>query len=98
MYKGGRSIELIDVDSVDTCSLSEVLRCIHIALLCLQEHPEDRPTMSHILMMFSSENALPVPKQPGFLVDRYPRKESSSSSKVESLSANEVSFTLLEGR
>ncbi|XP_030517938.2 G-type lectin S-receptor-like serine/threonine-protein kinase At4g27290 [Rhodamnia argentea] len=98
MYKSGRSIELIDVDSVDTCTLSEVLRCIHIALLCLQEHPEDRPTMSYVLTMFSSENALPVPKQPGFLVDRYPRKESSSSSKVESLSANEVSFTLLEGR
>ncbi|XP_071722528.1 receptor-like serine/threonine-protein kinase SD1-8 [Rutidosis leptorrhynchoides] len=103
MHKAGKSIELIDMDSVDTCTLSEVLRCIHIALLCLQEHPEDRPTMSQILMMFSSENTLPVPKQPGFLVDRYPRKESSSSSKVESSkhkssSVNEVTLTLIEAR
>ncbi|MQL84469.1 hypothetical protein Taro_016954 [Colocasia esculenta] len=32
----------------------EVRRCIHIGLLCVQEAPEDRPTMTSVVLMLSS--------------------------------------------
>ncbi|KAK3424219.1 hypothetical protein EUGRSUZ_F01015 [Eucalyptus grandis] len=64
-----------------------LLRCVHIGLLCLQEHPEDRPSMSSIVTMLSSDNALAVPQQPGFLVET-----------LDSSIVNEMTFTLLEAR
>jgi interleukin-1 receptor-associated kinase 1 len=50
----------------DEPRISEILlRCMHIALLCVQIYPEDRPTMSDVLMMLRCESmALPVPRAP----------------------------------
>jgi len=42
------------------------MRCIHIALLCVQDHPKDRPMISQIVYMLSNDNTLPIPKQPTF--------------------------------
>lgn len=74
----------------------EVLRCIHLGLLCVQERADDRPSMPLVLMMLSSANAtLPLPKNPGFLDGG----ESSSDIKSSrSFSANEMTVTKLEGR
>ena len=46
---------------------NEITRCIHIALLCVQEEAEDRPTMSAILQMLTTSSiSLAVPRPPGF--------------------------------
>ncbi|KAK3424225.1 hypothetical protein EUGRSUZ_F01024 [Eucalyptus grandis] len=96
-YQAGKSSELIDPCLADTSNLSQVLRCVHIGLLCLQEHPEDRPSMSSVVTMLSSDNSLAVPQQPGFLVERNPHRGNSSSG-VDSSVVNEITFTLLEAR
>ncbi|KAK7842509.1 putative cysteine-rich receptor-like protein kinase 35 [Quercus suber] len=44
-WKGGTSLELLDPTIRDSYSEIEVNRCIHIALLCVQENPAERPTM-----------------------------------------------------
>lgn len=62
----GRSLELIDASIGDTCNLSELLRSIHVGLLCVQRCPDDRPSMSSVILMLGSEGALPQPKEPGF--------------------------------
>ncbi|KAG6471024.1 G-type lectin S-receptor-like serine/threonine-protein kinase At4g27290 isoform X1 [Zingiber officinale] len=65
LWKDGRSLELLD-DALD-CSYPtiEILRCIRMALLCVQENPEDRPTMAEVVMMLASEDQLVTPlKQP----------------------------------
>ncbi|CAH8361804.1 unnamed protein product [Eruca vesicaria subsp. sativa] len=47
---------------------NEVTRCIHIALLCVQDNPENRPMLSTIILMLTSNTiTLPVPQLPGFL-------------------------------
>ncbi|CAD5327600.1 unnamed protein product [Arabidopsis thaliana] len=44
---------------------NEVFRCIHIALLCVQNDPEQRPNLSTIIMMLTSNSiTLPVPQSP----------------------------------
>lgn len=53
----------------DSHTPNEVIRCIHIGLLCVQEDPADRPTMATIVLMLDSYTVtLPVPNQPAFFI------------------------------
>ncbi|KAK9059753.1 hypothetical protein SSX86_020457 [Deinandra increscens subsp. villosa] len=65
-HKEGKSIELMSGSLQASCVASEVLRSIHVALLCVQHLAEDRPTMLSVVLMLVSEGALPQPKQPAF--------------------------------
>lgn len=42
-------MELMDPTMVETCSKDEVMRCINIALLCVQEDVDARPSMAYVL-------------------------------------------------
>ena len=60
-------LKLVDPSFQDNYQTNEITRCIHIALLCVQEEAEDRPTMSAILQMLTTSSiALAVPRPPGF--------------------------------
>ena len=85
---------MIDTCLQDSCILLEVVRCLHISFLCLQQHPEDRPNMSYVVTMLHSENSLPEPKEPGFFVG----KKSSLLGVNQSSSTNEITISLLEAR
>ncbi|GLU09088.1 hypothetical protein SLE2022_259640 [Rubroshorea leprosula] len=98
LWKGGHPSELIDSFIKESCNLSEVLRCIHISLLCVQQHPTDRPSMSSVVLMLGSEITLEQPKIPGFLFDRKSLETISSSIKLESSSTNKLSLSVLEAR
>ncbi|XP_057959278.1 G-type lectin S-receptor-like serine/threonine-protein kinase At4g27290 [Malania oleifera] len=100
LWREGRPIELTnELYGDNSCLLSEVLRCIHVGLLCVQQHPEDRPNMSTVGLMLASESSMPQPKEPGFFIGRSPIGEGdASSSKNRSFSTNEISITTLEGR
>ncbi|XP_057962716.1 G-type lectin S-receptor-like serine/threonine-protein kinase SD1-13 [Malania oleifera] len=53
--------------SYEPCFEKEIMRCIHVGLLCVDQFPQDRPTISTIISMLSSEIVdLPSPKQPAF--------------------------------
>jgi hypothetical protein len=66
LWKGGRSAELVDEVMDGGFNHSEVLRCIQVALLCVDVQPRNRPTMSSVVMMLASENAtIPEPNEPG---------------------------------
>ncbi|XP_068488016.1 G-type lectin S-receptor-like serine/threonine-protein kinase At4g27290 isoform X2 [Phaseolus vulgaris] len=67
--------ECIPIEFIDTCLrdsyiLSEALRCIHIGLLCVQHQPNDRPNMTTVVTMLTSETTLPHPEKPVFLMQR----------------------------
>ncbi|XP_020091490.1 receptor-like serine/threonine-protein kinase SD1-8 isoform X2 [Ananas comosus] len=99
LWNEGKSLELVD-DSMDYSFLAnEVLKCAHIGLLCVQEHPEDRPLMSAVVLMLGSDGAsLPTPKQPGFARRRIQLDTESSSSKQDSITLNDMTITMIEGR
>ncbi|XP_019707010.2 receptor-like serine/threonine-protein kinase SD1-8 isoform X1 [Elaeis guineensis] len=98
-WKEGNGLDLVDDSIVHSFPVSEALRCIKVGLLCVQEHPEDRPTMSSVVLMLGSENTpLPDPKQPGFVSTKGPLEIDSSSSKQDSLTVNGLSVTIFEGR
>ncbi|PRQ30612.1 putative protein kinase RLK-Pelle-DLSV family [Rosa chinensis] len=98
LYTQGRSIELLDTSVGDsTIRLEEVLRSVHVGLLCVQQNPEDRPSMSAAVLMLSGEGALPQPQKPGFYTERN-LSEIKVDAAPKPCSANEVTFTLLEAR
>lgn len=91
-------MKLVDECMESPILKSEVLRCIQVGLLCVQQRPEDRPTMSSVLLMLDSENpVMPQPKQPGFYTERFLDTDTSSTGKHASVS-NEVTVTVLQGR
>ncbi|KAM4087345.1 hypothetical protein ACJW30_10G171200 [Castanea mollissima] len=99
LWTEDRAMELIDESMSDMCTLSnQVLRCIHVGLLCVQQRPEDRPDMSFVVLMLSSEILLPKPRQPGFYMEKALPEADSSSTKLEPCSTNEITITLFEGR
>ncbi|ONI12987.1 hypothetical protein PRUPE_4G196000 [Prunus persica] len=60
--------------------------------------PEDRPTMSSVILMLGDGGALPQPKRPGFFGGRYSSQADSSSSKNEISSPFDSTITVLEAR
>ncbi|XP_030955200.1 G-type lectin S-receptor-like serine/threonine-protein kinase At4g27290 isoform X1 [Quercus lobata] len=98
LWNEGRPLELTDECLGQSSTLSEVLRCIHISLLCVQQCPEDRPSMSSVIVMLGSEGALPQPKQPGFFLEKDSNEAHCFSSKQEPSSTNEMTITLLDAR
>ncbi|XP_050218667.1 G-type lectin S-receptor-like serine/threonine-protein kinase At4g27290 [Mercurialis annua] len=96
LFKDSRYIELIDGVVMASCNRSEALRAIHVGLLCVQNDPEDRPSMSSVVLMLSSEGPLPEPKEPGFFTER--RLFDAESSKQESCSVNELTITMIDVR
>ncbi|KFK28894.1 hypothetical protein AALP_AA7G062000 [Arabis alpina] len=94
--------ELIDPIIIEDCKSDEVIRYIHIGLLCVQENPADRLTMSTIHQMLTTSSiALPVPLPPGFFFENGPRSNPTaqglepgrSSSKSITCSVDEATIT-----
>ncbi|KAJ9168969.1 hypothetical protein P3X46_020441 [Hevea brasiliensis] len=100
LWKEGKGLDLLDTSVGNSFSSSEVLRCIQVGLLCVQEQAEDRPTMSSVVLMLSSETAtMPQPKTPGYCLGRNPFETDSSSGKQdESFTVNQVTVTILDAR
>lgn len=58
-------LELVDQDIKESCNHSEVIKCIQIGLLCIQEKPDNRPTMATVVSYLTSPSAeLPFPREP----------------------------------
>ncbi|KAM0849402.1 hypothetical protein ACQ4PT_053753 [Festuca glaucescens] len=66
MWKDQRLHELVDPALGSGYEISEITRCAQVALLCAQEDPADRPTMTDVAAMLNSESmSIPMePKQP----------------------------------
>ncbi|WOG89936.1 hypothetical protein DCAR_0209177 [Daucus carota subsp. sativus] len=71
LWSDGQELELMDPLLSEACVEMEILNCIKIGLLCVQEDPADRPTMSSVIHMLGSHMAPhPQPNEPAFSVGR----------------------------
>ncbi|XP_011013015.1 PREDICTED: G-type lectin S-receptor-like serine/threonine-protein kinase At4g27290 isoform X2 [Populus euphratica] len=98
LFQEGRHFELIPESVAESYNLSEVLRSIHVGLLCVQCSPNDRPNMSSVVLMLCGEGALPPPKQPGFFNERDLAEANTCSRQNTSCSVNQFTITQLEAR
>ncbi|XP_021809333.1 G-type lectin S-receptor-like serine/threonine-protein kinase SD1-29 isoform X2 [Prunus avium] len=95
-WNEGRGLDLVDDVLADSYSPSEVMRCVHIGLLCVQDDAADRPTMPDVVFMLSRETDRPQPKRPIFT---FRSSVSDPQPQYNNIcSANEDTITLLQGR
>ncbi|PON84309.1 Cysteine rich receptor like kinase [Trema orientale] len=72
LWNEGNGLELIDPSLNNICPPNEFIRCVHIGLLCVQEDAYNRPTMSSVVQMLTTETiSLPKPERPAFSVGRF---------------------------
>ncbi|BAF21810.1 cysteine-rich receptor-like protein kinase 6 isoform 1 precursor [Oryza sativa Japonica Group] len=109
----GNVVELIDPSMGDHPPIEQMLKCIHIGLLCVQKKPASRPTISSVNIMLSSNTVrLPSLSRPAFCIqevsasdssnpysERYPRpRHSGYSDNSTVVSSNDLSITELVPR
>ncbi|CAL9135890.1 unnamed protein product [Musa textilis] len=99
LWKAGQWSELMDPSLGDGCPAWEVSRCIHVALMCVQENAGDRPTMSDVVAMLGNESvALADPKQPAFFTVATATEAEHASMLAANCSLNDMTITTPEGR
>ena len=99
LWGEGRGLELIDPTLGDLNHTDQVLRCIHVGLLCVQESPIDRLVMLDVIFMIYNEaNKLPAPKQPAFYLRRNSPEAEIVECRPENCSSNRVSISEMVAR
>ncbi|MCO5562703.1 hypothetical protein L7F22_016333 [Adiantum nelumboides] len=67
-YQQENVLDLVDERLGNAFSPEQVIRVVHIALLCSQENPKQRPTMSTVAVWLSgASDILELPSRPTFL-------------------------------
>ncbi|GMY37168.1 G-type lectin S-receptor-like serine/threonine-protein kinase At1g11300 [Fagus crenata] len=99
LWNANNIVALVDPMVSEPCFEKEILRCIHVGLLCVQEFSKDRPTVSVVISMLKSEIVdLPRPKQPAF-IERLTALDSESAQRSQGIcSVNNVTVTMVQGR
>ena len=70
MWNEEKTEELPD-SSIENTSPEEVLLCVHLALLCVQENPDDRPLMSSVVFVLENgSTTLATPNRPAYFSRR----------------------------
>jgi len=98
LWKTGRALELVDPNMMESCIIAEVLRCLHVSLLCVQQYPEDRPTMASVILMLETQMELVEPKEHGFISRNVLGEEDLRLNSKDNSSSNHVTITMLEAR
>ncbi|GLU23276.1 hypothetical protein SLE2022_392980 [Rubroshorea leprosula] len=96
LWNKGKELDLIDEALADSFSSTEVKRCIQVALLCVQDHAENRPTMAAVISMLSSETELLQPKEPTFTFHNPSKFDQPNANNP--CSVCEVTMSVAEGR
>ncbi|XP_076950011.1 cysteine-rich receptor-like protein kinase 10 [Bidens hawaiensis] len=109
-WRNGTTSDIIDpILKTGSCSLDDIIRVIHIGLLCVQENAIDRPTMASVIHMLNSFSiTLPVPAEPAFFMHNNINPEmpllheysssTGSRSRLSQHSINEVSVSIFVPR
>jgi len=92
-------MEFTDPSLDDTNSSCKLIRCIQIALLCVQENPADRPSMPKVSSMLINETiAMNAPKRPAFSVRRDEGQVQQSPLQQETWSVDSATITQIVAR
>ncbi|KAF8030035.1 hypothetical protein BT93_E2455 [Corymbia citriodora subsp. variegata] len=97
LWSEGKALDLMD-EAIAVSFPLEVIRCIHVGLLCVQDHAMDRPNMMNVVLMLSGESDLPQPRQPIFTFQTEMPNHGIPSQKESLWSINTVTNTMVEGR
>lgn len=92
-------MDFMDPTLDDSSSPCKLLRCMRIALLCVQESANDRPSMLEISSLLKSESNLALSKKPAFSRENNGEEEASERiMQMENKSINQVTVSEVVAR
>ncbi|XP_027104832.2 putative receptor-like protein kinase At5g39000 [Coffea arabica] len=99
LWNENKPMNLVDPAVLVPPTETEILRYVHVGLLCVQESPEDRPNVSTVLSMLNDDEIAELrrPKFPSYITARGLSRSSSLQTIIPS-SDNDFSLTDIEGR
>ncbi|CAN1222110.1 G-type lectin S-receptor-like serine/threonine-protein kinase RKS1 [Linum grandiflorum] len=101
LWKEDRALHIVDSSLGNSYPTEDVLRCIQIGLLCVQESAADRPNMFDVVFMLCNiETTPPTPRKPAFILKRsyYSGSPLTGTTTDVTNSVNDVTVTMLEAR
>ncbi|XP_034927419.1 cysteine-rich receptor-like protein kinase 10 [Populus alba] len=100
-WRDGTPLEVLDPTLIYRYSRNEVIRCIHIGLLCVQEDPAIRPAMATVVLTLNSYSVtLPSPQEPAFFFHSTITDEVNISSKeffLDQSKRKSIAYSVDEG-
>jgi len=84
LWQDGKWNKLVDTALGGDVPVPEMMKCLQVALLCLQDSADDRPNMSEVVAMLGSLITMPEPRQPAYYNVRISSLAVSSDSFGES--------------
>ncbi|XP_047953591.1 G-type lectin S-receptor-like serine/threonine-protein kinase At4g03230 [Salvia hispanica] len=98
LWRKDSALELMDPMLRESCALEQLQKCIHIGLLCVENHAVDRPNIEDVLFMLKNETAtLPMPKNPSFITRNSVFQQVDKATPQQS-SENQVTLSQIQGR
>ncbi|OEL23091.1 putative G-type lectin S-receptor-like serine/threonine-protein kinase [Dichanthelium oligosanthes] len=98
LWKEGNASDLVDSSIVESCALDELLLCIHVGLLCVQDEPNGRPLMSSVVSILENGSvSLPAPDRPAYFAERSCKAQEKGDDDAQN-SRNSLTMTVLQGR
>ncbi|KAJ0248137.1 G-type lectin S-receptor-like serine/threonine-protein kinase [Hirschfeldia incana] len=99
LWNDGEAASLANPAVFDECFEKEIAKCVQIGLLCVQELANDRPNVSNVIWMLTTENAhLPEAKQPAFIARREFSVVGLSDRSSQMVTIDDASLTAVSGR
>ncbi|KAK2642753.1 hypothetical protein Ddye_024516 [Dipteronia dyeriana] len=99
LWKDGKGMNFMDPSLDDTLSSCKLMTCLQIALLCVQETPNDRPTMLEVFSMLKNEaTCITIPKKPAFSRLRDENEQTKSAMNLEVFSVNNATISEVVAR
>ncbi|VAH69089.1 unnamed protein product [Triticum turgidum subsp. durum] len=96
LWKEGLAMDLVDPSVPEGCSNEDVLCCIHVGLLCVQDDPDARPLMSTVVSTLESRSTpLARPDKPLYFSQR---NKAAKRADYGEDSVDMEALTVLEGR
>lgn len=98
LWREGIGLEIVD-PTLDECSGNEVLRCLHVGLLCVQDQARDRPAMFDVVSMLTNGTMLlDDPKQPAFFINVSSEEPEVHEIQPHDCSTNDVTISEMVAR
>ncbi|XP_062012054.1 G-type lectin S-receptor-like serine/threonine-protein kinase At1g67520 [Rosa rugosa] len=100
LWKEGAGLQLMDPTLADSSTNEDqLLRCVQVGLLCVEDSAANRPTMSDVLSALTNESSrLPAPTKPAFSTDRHAVTSSIVEKEPQILSVNDLTISDCDGR
>nr|GMD93008.1 cysteine-rich receptor-like protein kinase 25 [Ipomoea batatas] len=101
-WRADTALDMVDKSLGGLYCRNEVIQCIHVGLLCVQDSVDERPTMANVVVMLNSNSATRKAPNPPTIYDGGSDMSTVSAdesrSKSRPLSVNEASISELYPR